>query len=112
MAIGLYGVLSYTVVRRTSEIGVRLALGATRRQVLWMMLRNALGMAALGTVVGVPAAVGCARLVASQLYGVTPQDPAMLGLTIGLLIAVSVAAAFAPAWRASRLDPMRALHYE
>lgn len=112
MAIGLYGVLSYTVVRRTSEIGVRLALGATRREVLWMMLRNALGMAALGTVVGVPAAVGCARLVASQLYGVTPRDPAMLGLTVGLLIAVSLAAAFAPAWRASRLDPMRALHYE
>jgi putative ABC transport system permease protein len=112
MAIGLYGVLSYTVVRRTSEIGVRLALGATRREVLWMMLRDALGMAALGTAIGVPAAVGCGRLVASQLYGVTPWDPAMLGLTIGLLIAVSLAAAFAPAWRASRLDPMRALHYE
>ncbi len=112
MAIGLYGVLSYTVVRRTSEIGVRLALGATRRQVLWMILRNALSMAALGTAVGVPAAAGCARMVASQLYGVTPQDPAMLGLTVGLLIAVSSAAAFAPAWRASRLDPMRALRYE
>jgi predicted permease len=112
MAIGLYGVLSYTVVRRTSEIGVRLALGATRRGVLWMMLGDALSMAALGTVVGVPAAVACARLVASQLYGVTPRDPAMLGLTVGLLIAVSLAAAFAPAWRASRLDPIRALHYE
>jgi predicted permease len=112
LAIGLYGVLSYTVARRTSEIGVRLALGATRRGVLWMMLGDALSLAVLGTVAGVPAAVGCGRLVASQLYGVTPWDPAMLGLTIGLLIAVSLAAAFAPAWRASRLDPMRALHYE
>jgi len=112
VAIGLYGVVGYSAARRTSEIGVRLALGAPRQNVRWIVMREAVVLSALGILVGIPAALLCARLANSMLYNVKPSDPITLGLTIALILTVTALAAFVPALRASRLDPMRALRYE
>jgi predicted permease len=110
--IGLYGILSYTVARRTGEIGVRMALGAQRGNVLRMVLREALVVTLLGTLVGLGAALAATRVLTSMLYGLTPRDPATLVAAALVLLAVATLAALIPAWRASRTDPMTALRYE
>ena len=110
--VGLYGVTSYSVARRTSEIGIRMALGANRASVLRMILRGAFVQLGLGLVVGVPLALAGGRLMASQLYGVTSNDPWTLGFAAAVLAACALAAAFIPARRAASVEPMRALRVE
>jgi predicted permease len=110
--LGLYGVLGYAVARKTGEIGVRLALGATRGRVLRSVLRESSILVAIGCAVGVPAAVLSSRLVSSLLYGVTGSDPGVLGAAGSCLFAVAMLAAALPAWRASRVDPLIALRHE
>jgi len=110
--VGLYGVVSQAVARRTSEIGVRMALGAGRRDVLWLILRETLALVAAGVTVGLPAAVGAARLVRSQLFGLGTVDPASFATAALVLTVVAALAGLFPARRASRVDPMVALRYE
>jgi predicted permease len=110
--VGLYGVVTQSVVRRTSEIGVRMALGAQRRDVVWMILRDVLVLLGLGLVVGVPAAIASTRAVASQIYGLQSAAPASFALAIVLLAVIAVVTGLAPARRATRLDPLIALRDE
>jgi predicted permease len=109
VAIGVYGTLAYMVVRRTGEIGIRMALGAGRGRVVWMVLRNALALAAAGLAAGVPAALALARYLESQLYEVKPQDTFNAVAAALLLLAVTAAAALLPAARAARIAPATAL---
>lgn len=111
-AVGLYGLLSFMVVQRTQEIGVRKALGARSGSIVRMVLRGALGMTLAGIAAGVVIALGAGRLVADQLYGVSPRDPLVIALCAGVLVAVAIVACLAPAWRATRIDPMVALRAE
>lgn len=111
-SVGLYGVLGYSVERRTNEIGLRLALGATRGGVMRGILRQAAAMVLAGSAIGAPAALLLSRLLGGLLYGVTPANPAVLASSIGILLAVAVASAAAPAWRAARVDPLVALRHE
>ncbi len=111
-AIGLYGVMAYSVARRTSEIGIRLALGARRPDVVWLVVRESIVVVCAGLAVGMPAAMLLARLIRSGLYGVEPVDPLSLAGGATLLLAVAALAALAPARRASRVDPMLALRCE
>ncbi len=111
-SIGLHGVTSYSVTRRTSEIGVRVAVGARPGQILWMVLRQVVVLAAIGLAVGVPAAVAGAPLVGSLLYGVAPTSPAAIAATAAVMLAVAVAAGLLPALRAARLDALVALRTE
>jgi putative ABC transport system permease protein len=111
-AVGLYGLLAYTVTRRTGEIGIRMALGAQRRQVLWMVLGGALRLVAIGVVLGLPAAWWASRLVSGMLYGLTATDPATIAVCVAVLAATALLAGFLPAHRASRVEPMAALRYE
>jgi len=108
-AVGLYGVISYLVVQRRSEIGVRMALGAQVGDVTGMVLRQSLGVAVLGVVAGVLGAVAVTRFLSALLYGVTPTDPATLALVPVLLLTVAALASYAPARRAARIDPVEAL---
>jgi predicted permease len=108
-AIGLYGVLSYGVSRRSSEIAIRLALGAQARRVIAMILGETMWLVAVGLALGAALAYAALRLIDSRLYGVEPQDPLTLVLATGLLVLVASCAAYLPARRASRLDPMRTL---
>jgi predicted permease len=110
--IGLYGVLSYSVARRSNEIGVRMALGARRGNVLWLVLRESLGLTAGGVVIGAVAAIFSTNLAASLLFGLKPTDPLTITAATLLLIAVATLAGFLPARRASRVDPMVALRDE
>jgi len=110
--IGLYGVMAYTVAQRTREVGIRMALGAAQGSVIWMVMREVLILVAVGVLAGVPASLALAKLVQSQFFGLTPHDPATLTLATIALAAVASAAGYIPAWRASRLDPVRALRYE
>jgi predicted permease len=110
--IGLYGLLAYTVARRTSEFGIRAALGATRRDIAWPIVREALRLAGIGVAIGVPVALGLAQIVRGQLYGVPAHDPfTFVAGAVGLL-AVAALAAWLPARRASKVDPMTALRAE
>lgn len=111
-AVGLYGVMAYTVERRTREIGVRVAVGAARASVVSLVMREAMKMAAAGIVIGLPAFFGLSRLLGSQLYGLAPHDPASVLTGVGAIAATVGLAAFGPAYRASRTDPMTALRYE
>jgi predicted permease len=110
--LGLYGVISYTVARRTSEIGIRLALGATQAGVLRMILKESLMLALGGIVIGGPATIAITRLISSRLFGVSAADPLTIAVASLLMIAVAALAAFLPAYRAARLDPMVALRCE
>jgi predicted permease len=110
--VGLYGVMAYTVSRRTREIGIRVALGAARSSVIGMVMREVLFLIGLGVFIGVPLAIGLSFLVRSQLFGLVPHDPATLTMASILLALVAALAGFIPAMRASRVDPMRALRYE
>jgi predicted permease len=111
-AIGLYGVMAYMVTLRTREIGIRAALGATRGNIAWLILREAIGMSAAGLVAGLSAALATGRLIQSQLFEVKPNDPLALVTAAVLLLAVVILAAWLPARRAMRVDPMVALRYE
>ena len=111
-AIGLYGVLSYGIARRKSEIAIRIALGAQTARVVGMILRETTGLIIAGLVLGAGLAYAASRVVTSQLFGVAPQDPFTLALAIGVLVAVALSAAYLPARRASKLDPMVALRSE
>jgi predicted permease len=108
-AVGLYGVTAYTVVQRTGEIGIRMALGADARGVLRLILNGAFRMVGIGLVLGIPLAIGAGRLIASQLYGVGGWDPIALSVAIAALAASAFVAAVVPALRASSIDPMKAL---
>jgi predicted permease len=111
-AIGLYGLLAYSVARRTNEIGIRMALGAQRTQVLAMVLRQSVGLVTVGVVSGLVAVVATTRLIASELYGLKPTDPLTLGFATLFMLTVAWLAAYFPARRATRIDPMVALRYE
>ncbi len=111
-SVGLYGVTAYNVARRTAEIGIRMALGADRGDVIAMVLRSALKHTAIGLCIGVPIAIFCGRLLHSQLYEVSQLDPAVLGATVIVLTLCSFVAAAVPARRAASVDPNRALRTE
>ena len=111
-AVGLYGVLSYLVAQRTPEIGIRMALGAERKRVLRLMLLDGLRPALVGLAFGMAASLAITRLIRSVLYGTSPLDPTVFILVILTLLLASTAACLAPAWRAARIDPMRALRSE
>jgi predicted permease len=110
--LGLYGLTAYTVARRTNEIGIRMALGADRRNVLGLVLRSAMFQVGLGLVIGIPAALAGGRLLATQLYRVKSYDPVILAAAAVVLAASAILAAFIPARRASRVDPLIALRHE
>jgi predicted permease len=111
-AAGLFGVMSYIAAQRTHEIGVRIALGAQREQVLQIMLLDGIRPAFYGLVVGLAASAGLARLIQSMLYGTRPLDPGIFAAVTATLFMVAALACILPAWRASRLDPMQALRTE
>ena len=111
-AIGLYGVMAYTVARRTGEIGIRMALGANSDNVLWLVMREVIAMAVIGVTVALPVAVALIRAIRSQLYGLSPTDPVTFISATVALCAIALLAGFVPALRASRIDPTRALRYE
>jgi len=110
--IGLYGVMAFTVSRRTREIGVRMALGAVQGDVVWLVMREVLMLVGTGVVLGVAGAWGLGRLISSQLYGVTAHDPVSIAAAATLLAAVALIAGYVPAWRATRVNPVLALRYE
>ena len=111
-SLGLYGVLSYSVAQRTREIGMRMALGATLRDVVRLVIRQGLTLALFGCALGVGAALMVTKFIATLLYGVQPTDPfTFVGVT-GLLVAVALTVCGLPARRAARVDPMEALRYE
>jgi putative ABC transport system permease protein len=111
-SVGLYGVLSYLMTQRTTELGVRMALGAQRDQVLWLILFDGLRPAILGLALGAAASAGITQLIRSMLYDTRPLDPAVYVAVTFTLLMVATLACLIPAWRASRLDPMQALRPE
>ena len=110
--VGLYGLMAYVVQRRTSEIGIRMALGANRGMVIGMVLREALFQGVVGILIGIPAAFAATQLVASQLYGVSPSDPRHAAMAALVLILCIMIAGYVPARRAAKVDPMVALRCE
>jgi ABC-type antimicrobial peptide transport system permease subunit len=112
VCIGLYGIVSYSVASRTNEIGIRLALGARSRDVLWLILREALLLVSVGVALGVPVALGATRLLASLLFALKPTDPVSLSLAALLMLGVAIVAGYLPARRATKVDPMVALRCE
>jgi predicted permease len=110
--VGLYGTMAYAVVRRTREIGIRMALGARRGIVIWMVLREVCVLAALGLAISLPIALGTSRLIESFLFDVKPNDPRALALAVAILLSAALVAGYGPARRAARVDPMIALRHE
>jgi ABC-type antimicrobial peptide transport system permease subunit len=111
-AVGLYGVIAYTVTRRTREIGIRIAIGAPRSSVLWLVLRDVITMVFIGAVIGALAAFMATRAIAGILYGVSTQDPLSI-IVAGFSLAVAaLLSSFLPARRAAKIDPASALRYE
>jgi predicted permease len=112
VCIGLYGIMAYAVSGRTNEIGIRIALGAQRRNILWLILRDALLLVLIGVAIGLPVVFGAGKWVSSLLFGVKPEDPAAIALAAMLMFLVGSLASYLPARRAMRVDPMVALRYE
>ena len=110
--IGIYGLLSYSVARRTSELGIRLALGAQSHALLWMILRECILLLLFGLAVGIPAALGSTRILKSLLYQLSPLDPMAISIAIAAVVVMTIAAAFLPARRATMIDPIEALRTE
>jgi len=110
--VGLYATMAYAVARRTNEIGIRMALGARRDVVIWMVLREVGVLAALGLAISVPIALGSSRLIESFLFNMKPNDPRALALAVGILVSAALLAGYGPARRAARVDPMIALRHE
>jgi ABC-type antimicrobial peptide transport system permease subunit len=111
-SVGLYGLMSYNVTRRTSEIGIRMALGAQRRDVLGLIIREVTWLALAGIAAGVPLALAASRLIAGMLFGLSPTDAAPIAFSAAILLGVAILAGYLPARRASRIDPMTALRSE
>ena len=111
-SIGIYGVLAYFVTQHTNEIGVRLALGATQRNILLMIVRRGMGLTGLGVAIGLAVAFAMTRLMSSLLFEVRAVDPLTFVLVPILLTVVALLASFIPAWRAMKVDPLVALRYE
>jgi putative ABC transport system permease protein len=111
-AVGLYGVMSYLVARRTNEIGIRMALGASRGDIVRLVLREAAILLLVGLAGGAVLAVAAGYAAGSLLFGLRPTDAGILAMAAALLAAVAIAASYLPAWRASRLDPVTALREE
>lgn len=111
-SVGLYGVLSYLATQHTTELGIRLALGAQREQVLRLMLFDGLRPALFGLELGLAFSVAAMRVIRSFLYGVKPLDGSVFAIVVLTLLAIAVLACIAPSWRASRLDPMQMLRTE
>ncbi|MHC4072511.1 MAG: FtsX-like permease family protein, partial [Planctomycetota bacterium] len=110
--IGLYGLMAYNVTRRTHEIGIRMALGARPRDVAWSILREAIVLAGVGIALGILIALALARILGSVVFGIAPYDPATMMASALVLVTVAAAAAWLPARRAAKVDPMAALQYE
>jgi ABC-type antimicrobial peptide transport system permease subunit len=110
--VGLYGAMSYKVARRMGEIGIRMALGAPRSRVVWMVLREVFLLAAAGLAISVPAALAASKLVESFLFGMKPNDPLALVGSAVILVVAAILAGYLPARHASRIDPMMALRHE
>ena len=110
--IGLYGVMSYNVVRRSNEIGIRMALGAKREEVLWMVLRETVALLVVGIAIGVPVTLAATRLVASQLFGLTSFDLVTITMAVVTIAVVTIIAGYLPARRGTKVDPLVALRYE
>jgi predicted permease len=112
VCIGLYGIVSFGVNKRINEIGLRIAVGAARKDVVWLIMRDTLFVIAIGLALGLAASMALTRFIEASLYGVAPRDPSTILFAVAVMSAVCIAAAFLPARRASRIDPMRALRYE
>jgi putative ABC transport system permease protein len=111
-AIGIYGVISYSVAQRTHEMGVRAALGASKWDQMRLVLGSAMSLTGIGLGLGVLGALGITRMLASLLFGVSPHDPSLLAIVALILSGVALAACYLPARRAAKVDPMVALRYE
>ncbi len=111
-SVGLYGVMAHAVGRRTSEIGIRMALGAERSSILWMVLREAMFQVAVGVAIGIPAALAAGRFVSSMLYGVEATDPLSILVATAVMLVTALVAGYIPAYQATKVDPMVALRYE
>jgi predicted permease len=111
-SLGLYGVITHGVVRRTNEIGVRMALGAEKSRLRWMVIKESLLLLVMGVALGVPASLAASRLIRAELFGITATDPMTLIAAVSIITAVLLASAWMPARRATRIDPMVALRYE
>ncbi len=110
--IGLYGVISYAVAQRTHELGIRTALGATRNDVFTLVVRQGLVLALLGVAIWIPASMALSRVIASQLFGVTPTDPATFAAAVVIFVSIALLACSIPARRATKIDPLVALRTE
>jgi len=111
-SLGLYGLMAYAVKQRTAELGVRFALGAPRPRVLWMVFRESLMLVIVGLALGLPLVLALARLIGPMLFEVSPNDPVVVSIAAGVLLAVGASSSYLPAWRASRVDPLTALRTE
>jgi ABC-type antimicrobial peptide transport system permease subunit len=112
VAVGIYGVLAYTVAQQTREIAIRLAVGGERRDILRLVMRRGLSLVVVGAVLGVVSSVGTNRLLESQLWRTSPHDPGALAAMVALIAAVGFVACLVPALRAMRIEPMSALRQE
>jgi len=111
-AVGIYGVMSYAVTRRSNEIGIRLAMGASRSSVLRMVIREAAWLLGAGLVIGTALGLGAAKAAQTLLFGLEPTDPFTIGVAIALLASIGLLASYLPARRAARVDPMTVLRQE